>query len=74
MANLTESNKRYIGNMHRAGMLSDAQFENTGGGYIATVTTADGAVHRFETSDQWNRWWDARCPRVSVGINPLSAR
>ena len=71
MAKQTELNKRYIDNMRRAGMLRDVQFQDTSDGCVATVTTNEGTVHRFETSKEWNDWWDARCPRVPVGFNPL---
>ena len=71
MASLTESNKRYIGNMQRAGLLQAVDFQGTKEGYSATVTTKEGTVHKFYTSKQWNDWWDARCPRVPVGFNPL---
>ena len=71
MAKSTELNKRYINNMCRAGMLRNVQFEDSGSGCIATVTTNEGTVHRFENGNEWNKWWDARCPRVPVGFNPI---
>ena len=71
MAKQNELNKRYMGNMCRAGMLRDVQFKDTRIGCVATVTTNEGTVHRFKTSKEWNDWWDARCPRVPVGVNPI---
>jgi hypothetical protein len=72
MKSLTESSKRYITSIQQLGMLKDVKFSSVEDGYVATVTTNDGNVHTFKTSDEWNRWWDAKCPRVAVGFNPLA--